>query len=214
MTLNSKILVLFVVGGICIALSAWAGKIYFQHVDVATSGDTLIAEVTDKGGTGLPHIGGSFRLIDHHGNPRTDADFKGKYVMVYFGYSFCPDICPAALTNMSEALAALKEKAEQVHSLFITIDPERDTIAHLARYIESFHPRFIALTGEPKQIEKVKKAYRVYGAKTKPDGTSTDYIMDHSSIIYVMDRQGRFIAHFNHATPPHEMVRVLDELIS
>jgi cytochrome oxidase Cu insertion factor (SCO1/SenC/PrrC family) len=207
-----KIYVSLVAIGICVALSMWVGKIYDQYKNM--SAYTPLAEIMDKGSTGLPHIGGPFTLTDHLGNSRTDADFKGKYMMVYFGYSFCPDICPAALSNMTEALTQLGTKADQIYPLFITIDPERDTSTHLARYIGIFHPRFVALTGTPQQIEKAKKAYRVYGTKTKPDGTSTEYVMDHSSIIYVMDRQGRFVAHFNHTTPPQEIVRILNTLIS
>lgn len=212
MSSSVKIYISLMAIGICIALSIGVGKIYDQYKDMSAS--IPLAEIADKGGTGLPHIGGSFTLTDHQGNSRTEADFKGKYMMVYFGYSFCPDICPAALSNMTEALTQLGTKADQIYPFFITIDPERDTSAHLARYIGIFHPRFIALTGTPEQIEKAKKAYRVYGTKTKPDGTSTEYIMDHSSIIYIMDRQGRFVAHFNHTTPPPEMVRILNALMS
>jgi cytochrome oxidase Cu insertion factor (SCO1/SenC/PrrC family) len=211
MSSTIRIYVFFVSIGILAAVLMWVGKTFLHYT--ATPSNSSLAEITDKGSTGLPHIGGSFSLIDHHGNLRTDADFKGKYMVIYFGYSFCPDICPAALSNITEALNQLGGKAEQIYPLFVTIDPQRDTVEHLARYISIFHPRFIALTGTSEEIEKAKKAYRVYGNKVKAQQETTDYVMDHSSIVYVMDRQGRFVAHFNHTTPPDEIVRIMNTLI-
>ncbi|AIL13233.1 hypothetical protein IM40_06560 [Candidatus Paracaedimonas acanthamoebae] len=195
---------------ICIAGGAWLGYIYTTPQQLPTEAPVVIFQEKEHG---TPHIGGSFSLIDHEGKLRTDADFKGKILLVYFGYSFCPDICPSALYNMSQALDALGATAKKIQPLFITIDPTRDTVEHLARYRDNYHPSFVMLTGSEEQIQKVMKAYKVHGAKVKPDGTTTEYLMDHTSIIYIMDRQGRFIAHFNHLTPPNELKEALIKIL-
>ena len=213
MRLKAQSLILVIAITIVMILCGWIGKIYFRtqwderHLDIA-------AQSQDKGNQGFPAIGGPFQLIDQEGKTRTDADFKGKIMLVYFGYTFCPDICPAALINMTDALNDLGKKAELIQPIFITIDPERDTVPHLKIYMDNYHPSFIALTGDTQHIEAAKKSYRVFGAKAKPDDTSTEYIMDHSSIIYVMDRQGRFMTHLNHLTPPKEIVRILEQVVN
>ncbi len=195
---------------ICLTGGAWLGYLYtLPH---PSSSDVAVV-VSQEKDYGTPQIGGAFSLIDHEGLPRTEADFKGKILLVYFGYSFCPDICPSALYNMSQALEALGTKAKEIQPLFITIDPERDTFQHLARYRENYHPRFVMLTGSEQQIQAVMKTYKVHGAKVEPDDTTTEYLMDHTSIIYIMDRQGRFIAHFNHLTPPEELQKALMKIL-
>lgn len=159
---------------------------------------------------GQAKIGGHFDLVDQNNVRRTEADFKGKFMVVYFGYSFCPDICPAALYNITQALNDLTDKERsQFAPLFISVDPERDTVTNLKSYMQNFHPSILGLTGSPENIEAAKKAYRVYAQKAKPDGTSTEYLIDHSSIVYLMDRQGRFITSFNHQTEPDVIVKTL-----
>lgn len=172
-----------------------------------------IAVVSDYANQGMPDIGGTFELIDHTGQKRTDRDFRGKFMMVYFGYRYCPDICPTALSTMTESLEMLGSKAQHIQLLFITVDPERDKIEDLAEYIQNFHPNFIALTGEAAQIERARKAYRVFAVRAEEKVQSTDYLIDHSSIIYVMNRQGKFIAHFNHATPAEQIVKALRKVL-
>jgi cytochrome oxidase Cu insertion factor (SCO1/SenC/PrrC family) len=194
----------------CIAGGAWLGYFYIQPRHLSTEAPAIVFQEKESG---TPQIGGPFSLIDHEGRPRTEADFKGKILLVYFGYSFCPDICPSALYNMSQALEILGPKAKEIQPLFITIDPQRDTAQHLARYRENYHTRFIMLTGSEEQTRKAMKAYKVHGAKVKPDGTTTEYLMDHTSIIYIMDRQGRFIAHFNHLTPPKVLKEALTKIL-
>lgn len=194
----------------CIAGGTWLGYLYIQPRHLSTEAPVIVFQEKESG---TPLIGGPFSLIDHESQPRTEADFKGKILLVYFGYSFCPDICPSALYNMSQALEALGPKAKEIQPLFITIDPQRDTIQHLARYRENYHPRFIMLTGSEEQIQEAMKAYKVHGAKVTPDGTTTEYLMDHTSIIYIMDRQGRFIAHFNHLTPPKALKEALIKVL-
>ena len=130
-------------------------------------------------------------------------------MLVYFGYTYCPDICPTALQNISEALNILDCKAKEVQAIFITIDPNRDTINTINDYKKNFHPSFIMLTGNHKQIDEAKKSYKVYSSiKNNYD------IIDHSSIIYLMDKSGNFIANFNHETPPKEIVETILNIIN
>ena len=171
-----------------------------------------VITVADKSGTGLPQLGGHFTLVDHMGKTRTDADFKGKYQLIYFGYTFCPDICPAALSSMTTALKMIGKKADKITPIFITVDPGRDNVGQLAVYVKNFHPNLIALTGTEAQVEVAKKAFKVFGVKVD-DASSTDYLVDHSSIIYLMDPQGKFIAHFNHETSPTVIAQALQKLL-
>lgn len=151
-------------------------------------------------------VGGDFQLLDHTGKLRTNKDFHGKFMMVYFGYCHCPDICPTALTTITETLDMLGPKAKHVQPLFITIDPERDTVERLADYITNFHDSFLALTGNAEQLDNAMRAYKVFSQKNEDE---EDYSMDHSSIIYVMDRQGKLISHFGHSTPPEKIAEAL-----
>jgi protein SCO1 len=162
---------------------------------------------------GKASVGGPFALTDHTGKPVTDADFRGKYMLVSFGFTFCPDVCPAALQLMAAAIDQLGTKGQRVTPLFITIDPERDTAEQLARYVPSFHPRMVGLTGTSAQIAAVAKAYRVYYQKTKDERSSAPYTMDHSTIIYLMDPAGEFVSHFTHATPLATLVANLSKVL-
>ncbi len=210
--MNRKVFILLISLGSVLAGVAWIGSLYYQTL--LTELDEPVAVIREiQAASPSSELGGPFRLVDQDGVLRTDVDFKGKYMLVYFGYSFCPDVCPTGLYSMTEALNVLGAQADEIQPLFITVDPERDTPSHLKRYLKNYHPKMIALTGSKEQVTAAKKAYKVYAAKAEPDGTSTDYLMDHSSVIYVMDRQGRFVTHFNHATPVEEMVRVLKATI-
>jgi cytochrome oxidase Cu insertion factor (SCO1/SenC/PrrC family) len=161
---------------------------------------------------GLP-IGGPFALTDQDGRARTDADFRGKLMLVYFGYSFCPDVCPTALQIMSVALDQLGKDADKVTPIFITVDPARDTPAHLKDYVANFGKRFVGLTGPEAEIAKVARAYRIYYAKAKGEGAAKpdEYLMDHSSIVFLMGRDGQYLAHFTHNTPSEQMARGIRE---
>lgn len=149
-------------------------------------------------------VGGPFRLTDHTGKAVTDADYRGKYLLIYFGYTFCPDVCPTELSTMAAALDALGPEAERVQPLFVTVDPERDTVAHLAEYVPLFHPRLIGLTGTPEQVRDVARAYRVYAAKS-PGSAGENYLMDHSSFVYLMGPDGKFVAVFPGAAGSEKM---------
>jgi protein SCO1/2 len=160
---------------------------------------TLLKESGGPRSTGTALVGGPFTLTSQTGERVSDQSFRGRYMLVAFGYTYCPDVCPAELQVMSAALDSLGARADRLQPVFITVDPERDTAAVLREYMTHFHPRFVALTGTPKEIADVAKAYRVYYAKAK-DGGETDYLMDHSSIIYLMGPDGSFVKHFPYGT--------------
>jgi len=138
-------------------------------------------------------IGGPFHLIDQNGKPRTDADFRGQYMLVYFGYTSCPDVCPTTLQAITNAMGKLGADAAKVTPIFITVDPQRDTPDVLKAYASNFDPRLVALTGSAAEIAAAAKAYRVYYAKV---GSGADYSMDHSSIVYLMGPDGKYLGHF------------------
>ena len=147
---------------------------------------------------GQPAIGGPFALIDQDGKPFSSEQLKGKPTLIYFGYTFCPDVCPTSLLLMETAMDQLGNDAnKKVNLVFITVDPERDTPQLLKGYVPNFGPTFIGLTGTPEQIAAAARAYRVYFQKV-PGKEGSPYLMDHSSIVYLLDRNGRFVAHFTH----------------
>jgi protein SCO1/2 len=140
-------------------------------------------------------IGGAFDLIDHNGQPFTDKDLKGKFFLVFFGYTHCPDTCPTTLFEVSEILRKLGPAADRTAALFISVDPERDTPESMKDYLSNFDPHIRGLTGDASALAAVAKAYRVYYKKVPVDGG--DYTMDHTAIVYLMDKDGRFVAPFN-----------------
>ena len=174
----------------------------------------LAVYVWREDGGGIARIGGPFVLVDHTGAERTEADLKGRHALIYFGYSFCPDVCPTALADMLIALDELGPAAARVQPVFITIDPDRDTPAVLKDYIPNFHPRLIGLSGSAAQVGKAARAYRVYYAKVDDPEAGDNYLMDHSSVIYLMDPDGRYLTHFSHGTGPETMAKRLRELVS
>jgi protein SCO1/2 len=157
-------------------------------------------------------IGGPFHLIDQNGKPVSDADLKGKWQLVFFGYTHCPDTCPTALNEIALALDQLGVKRGEVEIVFITVDPERDTPDVLKSYVQSFDAPIIALTGSPDAVAQAAKAYRVFYAK-HPRGDG-DYDMDHSAVIYVMNPEGRFTATFTPDSSADAIVQRLQKLLS
>ena len=153
-------------------------------------------------------IGGPFDLIDHAGRRRTDADFRGKIVLIYFGYTHCPDVCPTELQALSLALDMLGTEGDAVQPIFITVDPERDTPSQLADYMMSFHPRLVALTGPHSAIRKVALAYKVYFARTSP-AQNGDYAVDHTGFIYLVGKDGRYRGFLPSGTPPERIVEIV-----
>jgi protein SCO1/2 len=146
-------------------------------------------------GPAIAAVGGPFQLVDQDGKTVSDADMKGRPFLVFFGYTHCPDVCPTTLFEMSQMLHALGPDAGRIGALFITVDPERDTPAVLKDYLASFDPHLRGLTGGPAAVDAALKAYRVYAKKVPlKDG---DYTMDHTAAVYLMDKNGRFVAPFN-----------------
>ena len=157
-----------------------------------TSSARSAAELMDAVMWNREPIGGPFALTDHTGKRRTEADFKGKLLIVCFGFTYCPDICPTDLQNIGLALDKLGSAAGGVQPLFITLDPARDTAEHLKDYVPMFHPRLIGLTGSAEEIGKAAEAYKVYYAKV-PREKGADYTVDHTAFIYVIDAHGRYL---------------------
>lgn len=153
-------------------------------------------------------IGGPFELTDQTGHVRTERDFRGRLMLVYFGFTFCPDICPTDLQAIGLALDKLGNDAGSVQPLFITVDPERDTAQHLAEYVPLFHPRLIGLTGTAEAIRKAADEYKVYYAKI-PLGKADDYTIDHTAFIYLMDRDGNYLGFFPPGTSAERMVEII-----
>lgn len=173
-------------------------------------------------------FGGDFSLMQtkHESAHKKDAgvfgnclkfnlnQLRGKFVVLYFGYTFCPDVCPLGLTNISTALQQLGKDRDQFISVFVTIDPSRDTCEQLALYQTNFDPSFIFLTGSVQDLEKVKSQYRVYAMKEDNHKNPDNYLVNHSSYVYILNRQGKFVKNFNHDTPAVEMNKVFVDLLS
>ena len=191
---------------VVIAVLGLAARVYL-------SGGGTNPMTAATGGVTAPAVGGPFTLVDQTGRAVTDADYRGQWMLIYFGFTYCPDVCPTSLTTMVDALDMLGDAGGKVVPVLITVDPERDTPPQLASYVAAFSPRLIGLTGTPEQVAAVAKAYRVYYAKAQPkDGGP--YLVDHSSIVYLVDPQGKFRQHFSgHQINAEEMARRLREIL-
>ncbi len=155
-----------------------------------------------RGVTAASSIGGPFQLVDQSGQAVTEKNLQGKPTIIFFGFTHCPDVCPTALFEMSEILRAMGKDANRLNAYFVSVDPERDTPDIMKSYLSSFDPSLKGLTGSPEQVAGVISAYRVYAKKVPmKDG---DYTMDHTALIYLMDREGRFVAPFNIKRKPEE----------
>jgi protein SCO1 len=146
-------------------------------------------------------LGGPFSLTDQNRMLRTEKDFRGKYTLVFFGYTYCPDVCPATLAIMATALDKMGSRGDRIVPIFITVDPKRDTPDKIKSYLSSFGSRFVGLTGEPDAIANVAKEYRVY-YREHPGENGGAYTVDHSGVVYLMDPNGKFIANYSLDTSP------------
>jgi protein SCO1/2 len=162
---------------------------------------------------GRASVGGPFTLTDHTGRRVSDADFRGRHMLIYFGFTHCPDVCPGSLQVMSEALARLGRKADRVTPILITLDPERDSPQQLAPYVASFGPRLVGLTGSAQEIAAIARAYRNYYARSKDERATASYTIDHASLFFLMDANGAFVTIFRHGTSAQAMAEQLDKLL-
>lgn len=158
-------------------------------------------------------IGGPFEMVNHLGETVTQETFKGRHMLVYFGYTFCPDVCPTELQSMTVALNDMGKKADAITPVFVTIDPARDDVAAVRDYIGFFHPRLVGLTGTPAQVKSITDAFGVFYARARDTGETSDYLMDHSSLIFLMDEEGRYVTHIRTGTSPEVMARQLSDAL-
>ncbi len=192
---RGRLLTVILIGVVCFAAAAVAGRYFWPGTRTSPA-------------SSVP-IGGAFTLVDQTGKTRTDKDFRGRLMLVYFGYTSCPDVCPTSLQTASEALEKLGKDAAKLQVLFVSVDPQRDTVARLARYHQAFDPRITMLTGTPKQVAVAAKAYRVYYAKRKQGEAADDYTMDHTAIGYLMDGKGRYLTHFPYNIKPDKLAAAI-----
>jgi protein SCO1/2 len=200
--MRTRLLVFIVAGFLIGALTAAA-------VILLTAPDGT--RQVQSSGTAL--VGGPFSLIGADGKTITDQDFRGRYMLVFFGFTHCPDICPAELQVIAEALDKLGDKAAKVVPIFITVDPERDDPKTMGEYVKSFGPNFIGLTGSPDAIAAAAKAYRVAYTKAENTASPENYNVDHSALVYLMDPDGQYLAHFPYGTGAQEMAEKLDRFL-
>jgi protein SCO1/2 len=181
--------------------------------DVAAAEEQLsAAQMMDDLMYGRGKVGGPFTLTDQTGRTRRDNEFRGKLMVVYFGYTYCPDVCPADLMAITQALDVLGSAAEGIQPVFITVDPERDTKA-LKDYVAAFHPSLVGLTGSPEEIRKVANSYKAFYAKV-PNERSGEYSIDHAGVIYLMGRNGEYLGFMPPQTGPDRLTEVLRKYLA
>jgi protein SCO1/2 len=163
--------------------------------------------------SGKALVGGPFSLIDQTGKRVTDQDFRGKVMLVFFGFTNCPDICPAGLQVMTAALEKLGTRADDIVPIFITLDPERDTPEKMSEYVKNFSPRLIGLTGSPTDIATVAKAYRVFYQKVPDEKDPSNYSVDHSAFFYLMNKDGSFLAPITITNDPAQLASSIDKAL-
>ncbi|GAA0588533.1 SCO family protein [Caenispirillum bisanense] len=202
---------LAIVAALAVVVVVGLGPRLAHWVGFPTGGAS--ADGTTTGSTSAVAIGGPFTLVDGDGRTVTEQDFRGKWMVIYFGYTYCPDVCPTGLSSIGQAVDMLPEaQQDKVVPLFISVDPERDTPEVVGDYVGHFHPRMVGLTGSEEQVAAVAKEYKVYYKKVQ-DGDGP-YLMDHSAIAYVMGPDGQFVRHFSHGVPPEDMAKALGELLA
>jgi cytochrome oxidase Cu insertion factor (SCO1/SenC/PrrC family) len=160
--------------------------------------------------SGTAAVGAPFTLTNARGKRASLSDFRGKVVLLYFGFTYCPDVCPTDLAAIAQTLKSLGTSGDQVQPLFITLDPARDTRELLRSYVAAFHPSIVALTGSEEEIRGVATAYKVFFEKVTPPGSKT-YSIDHSAFIFLLDRNGKYVLFFPPGTPPKRMTARLRE---
>ena len=180
--------------------------------EITKTNDTIVVRDVriENSQSGTPLIGGSFSLTDHNGRTVTDKDLRGRHLLIFFGYTYCPDICPTNLSTMTTALEMLGARAQQIQPAFVTIDPERDNPEQLKMYVSHFHPKLLGLTGTPAQIKQVAQVYRIHAAKADEDPQDAEnYLMDHTSLTYLMGPDGKYKTFFRHGMTAEAMAEKL-----
>lgn len=185
-------------------LSLVTGPLHAEQLSARSSAETMDLLMWNR-----EPVGGAFALTDHRGRRRSNQDFRGRLMLIYFGFTQCPDVCPTDLAAIGLAMEKLAADADAVQPLFITLDPERDTPALLTDYVAAFDPRLIGLTGSPEDIRKAADAYKVYYARVKLADSAADYTIDHSAFIYLMDRDGGYLGFFPPGTTADRMIEVI-----
>ncbi len=191
------------------ALAALPLIAWNEMASAQTESKRSAAELMDAVMWNREPIGGAFALTDHTGRARTDRDFRGKYLLVYFGFTFCPDVCPTDLQAIGLAMDQLGPRADMVQPLFVTLDPARDTVQQLAQYVPLFHPRLIGLTADEAAVSSAAEAYRVYFKRVPFEKSGVDYTVDHSAFVYLVDPAGKYLGFFPPGTPAERMVEMI-----
>jgi cytochrome oxidase Cu insertion factor (SCO1/SenC/PrrC family) len=190
-------------GAICLAAMLLLAPAAIAGAELPSAAELMDDLMWNRG-----PIGGPFTLTDHSGRRRSDSEFRGKLMLIYFGYTTCPDICPTDLMTIAQAIDALGALGEAVQPIFITVDPERDTVPRLADYVSSFHPRLIGLTGTPAEIRNVALAYKAYYVKRETEH-GEDYTIDHTGVTYLVGRDGRYLGFVPPQTNAERLVEVI-----
>lgn len=196
----------YILWGLVLALAI------FFYINNQSKFTPVVDRLEDAGSHTAIAIGGPFELTNQHGQTVKSTDFTGRYMLIYFGYAFCPDICPLGLQNITNAIELLKRDRSEIVPIFITVDPTRDTVESLKLYASNFHSNFVMLTGSVNAIDDVKKLYKVFAERVDTE-KATDYLMDHTTMIYLMDREGKFMQFFPHSTPPKDLARGIEQAL-
>lgn len=162
---------------------------------------------------GAPQIGGEFTLTNNKGQVVTEKDFKGKLMLVFFGYTFCPDVCPTEMNVFVNVVQGLGDAAKDIVPVFITVDPKRDTVEVMDEFVQAFHPSIVGLTGTETQINSVKKAFRAYGQTVNEKDDPEFYLVDHTSFTYLMDKDGTLSTVFSYGTSPEEIIEKIKDVL-
>lgn len=194
-----------------------ARRIFFAGLTLIAAASiaayALMSSPNKPAGFGEALVGGPFTMINHRGETVTEKSFLGKPMLLFFGFTFCPDVCPTELQVMAAALDELGDKGKNIQPIFVSIDPERDTPAVMAAYVTNFGDRFIGLTGSAEQVAAMAGAYRIFYARQENKERPSDYLMDHSSIVYLMGPDGKFLKHFTYTTDAKALAQGIAEAL-
>lgn len=203
---------------IATAIAAMAAQLTIRLMDDAPPPPTAEEKAQTAQDVARDIVTGEFSLIDHHGKAVTDEDFRGSWLLIFFGYTHCPDVCPTSLAVVGLVMDELGEDAAKVQPLFITIDPERDTPEAMAAFVADFHPRIIGLSGSPEQVKAAAYSHRAYYARAPVEEgaevTETEYAMDHSAYLYLMDPQGVYAHVFSPTDSAEEIAASIREFMN